>query len=174
MKMRRPRTLLGLVLLGLAFVTVPLLIAIGNAVLKLGQLAIESEAVLGDSATATLQNEKLVSLLSGMERNALQYLQLQGVVASASELLNLYDSDQVAFEESLAALTSLPKDPDIAEQLRRLTSISKEVHWALRSGANNGSIDMITDTKALVEKAGLKEGSNATPAEFVVEKAFVG
>jgi ferredoxin--NADP+ reductase len=33
---------------------------------------------------------------------------------------------------------------------------------------------MITDTKALVEKAGLKEGSNATPAEFVVEKAFVG
>jgi ferredoxin--NADP+ reductase len=37
-----------------------------------------------------------------------------------------------------------------------------------------GSIDMITDTKALVEKAGLREGSNATPAEFVVEKAFVG
>ncbi len=151
MKMRRPRTLLGLVLLGLAFVTVPLLIAIGNAVLKLGQLATESEAVLGDSATATLQNEKLVSLLSGMERNARQYLQLQGVVASASELLNLYDSDQVAFEESLAALTSLPKDPDIAEQLRRLTSISKEVHWALRSGANsgsgpnNGAIDMIIE-----------------------------
>ncbi len=87
MKMRRPRTLLGLVLLGLAFVTVPLLIAIGNAVLKLGQLATESEAVLGDSATATLQNEKLVSLLSGMERNARQYLQLQGVVASASDLL---------------------------------------------------------------------------------------
>jgi len=151
MKMRRPRTLLGLVLLGLAFVTLPLLIAIGNAVLKLGQLATESEAVLGDSATATLQNEKLVSLLSGMERNALQYLQLQGVVASASELLNLYDSDQVAFEESLAALTSLPKDPDIAEQLRRLTSISKEVHWALRSGANsgsgpnNGAIDMIKE-----------------------------
>jgi len=139
MKMRRPRTLLGLVLLGLAFVTVPLLIAIGNAVLKLGQLATESEAVLGDSATATLQNEKLVSLLTSMERNARQYLQLQGGVASASELLNFYDGDQASFEESLSALTSLPKDPDIAEQLRRLTSISKEVHWALRSGANNGS-----------------------------------
>jgi len=37
-----------------------------------------------------------------------------------------------------------------------------------------GSMDMINDTKALVEKAGLKEGSNADPAEFVVEKAFVG
>ncbi len=36
-----------------------------------------------------------------------------------------------------------------------------------------GSIAMLTDTKALVEKAGLSEGSNAQPAEFVVEKAFV-
>lgn len=37
-----------------------------------------------------------------------------------------------------------------------------------------GSMDMIADTKALVERAGLNEGSNASPAEFVVEKAFVG
>jgi ferredoxin/flavodoxin---NADP+ reductase len=37
-----------------------------------------------------------------------------------------------------------------------------------------GSMDMINDTKALVEQAGLREGSNAQPAEFVVEKAFVG
>ena len=37
-----------------------------------------------------------------------------------------------------------------------------------------GSMDMITDIKALTEKAGLKEGSNASPAEFVIEKAFVG
>ena len=28
--------------------------------------------------------------------------------------------------------------------------------------------------KALVEKAGLEEGSNSLPAEFVVERAFVG
>ena len=152
MKIRRPRTLLGLVLLGLAFVTLPLLIAIGNAVIKLGQLATESEAVLGDSATATLQNEKLVSLLTSMERNARQYLQLQDVVASARELLTIYDSDQASFEESLTSLTSLPKDPEIAEQLRRLASISKEVHWALRSGSNEGrskgndpALDMIIE-----------------------------
>lgn len=37
-----------------------------------------------------------------------------------------------------------------------------------------GSMDMIADTKALVEKAGLTEGSNASPDTFVVEKAFVG
>lgn len=37
-----------------------------------------------------------------------------------------------------------------------------------------GSMEMINDVKALVEKAGLREGSNAHPAEFVIEKAFVG
>ncbi len=37
-----------------------------------------------------------------------------------------------------------------------------------------GSMDMINDIKALTENAGFKEGSNAHPAEFVIEKAFVG
>lgn len=37
-----------------------------------------------------------------------------------------------------------------------------------------GSMDMIRDVKALVETFGLTEGSNSKPAEFVVERAFVG
>ncbi|MEQ8296602.1 MAG: ferredoxin--NADP reductase [Nitratireductor sp.] len=37
-----------------------------------------------------------------------------------------------------------------------------------------GSLDMIRDVKALVERSGLVEGSNAAPADFVVERAFVG
>ena len=145
MRIPRPRTLLGLVLLGLAFVTLPLLIAIGNAVLKLGQLKSESETVLSDSASSTLENQKLASLLATMERNSRQYLLARGVVASASDLLTLYDSDQAAFEQSLNTLTSLPKDAAIAEQLRRLATVSKEVHWTLRSGTADDSLDIIID-----------------------------
>jgi ferredoxin/flavodoxin---NADP+ reductase len=37
-----------------------------------------------------------------------------------------------------------------------------------------GSMEMIQDVKALMIKAGLTEGSNAAPAEFVIEKAFAG
>lgn len=37
-----------------------------------------------------------------------------------------------------------------------------------------GSKDMIDDTAAMVEKFGLTEGSNSQPAEFVIEKSFVG
>lgn len=37
-----------------------------------------------------------------------------------------------------------------------------------------GSMAMIKDVKELAEKAGFKEGSNSEPADFVVERAFVG
>jgi len=37
-----------------------------------------------------------------------------------------------------------------------------------------GSMDMIRDVKTAVESFGLTEGSNNKPAEFVVERAFVG
>jgi ferredoxin--NADP+ reductase len=37
-----------------------------------------------------------------------------------------------------------------------------------------GSMAMIKDTAALLEAHGLKEGSNADPGDFVIERAFVG
>lgn len=37
-----------------------------------------------------------------------------------------------------------------------------------------GSLAFNHDIRALLEKAGLREGANSDPAEFVVEKAFVG
>ncbi|UUX52198.1 ferredoxin--NADP reductase [Nisaea acidiphila] len=37
-----------------------------------------------------------------------------------------------------------------------------------------GSMAMLKDVKELCEKAGLNEGANNNPAEFVVERAFVG
>lgn len=36
-----------------------------------------------------------------------------------------------------------------------------------------GSMDFLKDTKALLEAAGLSEGANSKPGEFVVERAFV-
>ena len=37
-----------------------------------------------------------------------------------------------------------------------------------------GSMHMIRDVKELIEQSGLTEGSNAAPADFVIERAFVG
>ncbi|HLF11832.1 MAG TPA: ATP-binding protein [Gammaproteobacteria bacterium] len=141
MKLARPRTLLGLVLLGLAFVTLPLLVAVGNAVIKLGQLAAESETVLNEGAAATQENQRLASLLTDMERNARQYLVLQD-----TELLTLYDGDQAAFEQSLRALFALPRDPASTSQLSRLTAMSRNIQQTLRNGATEGALDIIINS----------------------------
>jgi two-component system sensor histidine kinase GlrK len=163
MKIGRPRTLLGMVLMGLAFVTVPLLVAIANAMVKLGQLATESELVLADSATATIENQRLSNLLDRMERNARQYLTLRNVV-SVSELLELYDSDQADFEESVTALRGLPNEAQVRDQLARLSSISKDVHRMLRSGATEDSLverfGMLSDATTSVED-GMRATTNA-------------
>ena len=37
-----------------------------------------------------------------------------------------------------------------------------------------GSIEMTKELKALAESFGLNEGANNAPAEFVIERAFVG
>ena len=44
---------------------------------------------------------------------------------------------------------------------------------AVDRGMICGSMDFLKDTKALLEAAGLNEGANSKPAEFVVERAFV-
>ena len=36
-----------------------------------------------------------------------------------------------------------------------------------------GSMDMLNDTKSILEGLGLDEGSNSRPSSFVVERAFV-
>ena len=113
MKMGRPRTLLGMVLMGLAFVTVPLLVAIVIAVLKLGQLATESEVVLENSGKATLQAERLTNLLTSMERNARTYVALEVASPAAQNTLVSYDRDQADFDESVSQIRVLPSDPPI-------------------------------------------------------------
>ncbi len=45
---------------------------------------------------------------------------------------------------------------------------------AIDRGMICGSAAMLKDTKELLEKAGLTEGANNKPSEFVIERAFVG
>ncbi|UUX49301.1 ferredoxin--NADP reductase [Nisaea acidiphila] len=44
---------------------------------------------------------------------------------------------------------------------------------AMDRGMICGSMDFLKDTKLILEKAGLSEGANSNPGEFVVERAFV-
>lgn len=115
MKLGRPRTLLGLILMGLALVTLPLLIGIVNAVIKLDQLASDSAAVVGQSAEATGETQRLSTLLTNMERNGRQYLVLR-----REETLALYEADHATLQEILSALEALSQNEAIDRQVQEL------------------------------------------------------
>ena len=74
-------------------------------------------------------------------------------------------------EESpkMGRITSLLSDGTLASDLG-LPPIDKDTDRVMICG----SMGLNTDVKAICEAAGLREGSNSMPAEFVLEKAFVG
>ena len=148
MRIGRPRTLLGLILLGLALVTLPLLLAVANAMLELGQLTGDSEAVVSDSATATLENQRIAGLLTDMERNARQFLVLQD-----QGLLDVYTGAQETLEQSMSLLSELPQDADTAAGLERLRSTSRIVHARLTGPASTGASEEVVSSFRVMSSA---------------------
>lgn len=108
---------------------------------------------------------------------------------------------ELAYGEELVAKTL--EDPLVGEfaagKLRHVTTVTQEdgprtgrvttliesgrlaadlgvppLNPATDRGMICGSMAMINDTKALLEKAGFKEGAVSDPGDFVIERAFVG
>ena len=69
----------------------------------------------------------------------------------------------------IGRITTLIEDGTLLRDLG-VTTLSPDTDRAMICG----SLAFNLDVKVLLEQAGLLEGSNSAPAEFVVEKAFVG
>jgi ferredoxin--NADP+ reductase len=69
----------------------------------------------------------------------------------------------------MGRITTLLKDGTVFRDLG-IDGISPATDRAMVCG----SIGLNTDMKEVLEGFGLREGANSAPAEYVVEKAFVG
>ncbi|MBI1400229.1 ferredoxin--NADP reductase [Hyphomonas sp.] len=83
--------------------------------------------------------------------------------------LTLYASTTRQPSERMGRITALIESGKLFEDLG-VPPLNPATDRAMMCG----SMEMIQDVKALMLKAGLTEGSNAAPAEFVIEKAFAG
>lgn len=119
-----------------------------------------------------------------------------------NEIILVHTCRQVAeLEYGVELVAALADDPligEFADRLKHVTSATREAHdcderitTMIETGSLFemigtpplnpetdramicGSMEMLKDVKILCEKAGLVEGSNAAPATFVVERAFV-
>ena len=105
MKIRRPRSLNGLILVGFGFVALPLLLAVLWVLVNLDQVAAQSERLVVTGVSAAENNRRLEEQLGSLERVARQY-----------EVLRNPESLQIMLDD-LASLQSQLRDmaPLVAE-----------------------------------------------------------
>ena len=88
----------------------------------------------------------------------------------ASEQLTLFNScTQTSSYSNQGRITSLINSGDLFKILK-ISALDPTHDRAMICG----SMDMIKDMKALLLSLGFKEGSNAVPSQFVIERAFAG
>ncbi len=121
-----PRTLRGLTLFGGLLLVVPMLGAVGYASVKLDQLARQGQAVVEDSVQATQSSQRVLNLLTQLERHARQYL-----VLNDPALLELYEQTREELTVTLAELSRLPQDDTTRATRAALSEQSRALGEAL-------------------------------------------
>ena len=126
MLLSKPRSLNGLMLLGLCLVALPLLIAVVNAAIQIRSLAAQSETLVVQGVKTTRYNQLLFEQIASLERSA----RLYQVIANR-ELLDVYRQNHERFLETLEALGKLKQDLRSAAQLQMLRTESLAIRQTL-------------------------------------------
>jgi ferredoxin--NADP+ reductase len=87
----------------------------------------------------------------------------------ANGRLSLYSSTTREISPRMGRITRLMENGKLYTDLN-IAPLNRETDRVMICG----SMHMLQDVKGLVEAAGFEEGSNNKPADFVVERAFVG
>jgi two-component system sensor histidine kinase GlrK len=117
-----PKSLSGLMLLGVAVIAVPLLVAIFNAALQIQQLADSSRTVASEGIGAARASEDLMSEVLLLERATLQ----QQVLADP-KLLEVYREDHAQLTASRTQLTHQLRTREGIQALTRLGDLQNRI-----------------------------------------------
>ncbi len=121
-------SLVQLVLIGFAVVTLPLGLALATAWVAVDHLASKGQEAVINAVHATQASRNLVEQITDIERHARQYQ-----VLSDPALLESYQSQRDSFLETLAGMERLNVGPTVWAQVRRLEETSKTTFAVLES-----------------------------------------
>jgi two-component system sensor histidine kinase GlrK len=110
MRLRRPRSLNELILIGFGLVAAPLLLAVVWALVNLDRVAEQSERLVFTGVTAAENNRLLQENLGTLERVALQYQVLRN-----PESLQIMRDDLATLQAQLASMAPLVEEADAAD-----------------------------------------------------------
>jgi two-component system sensor histidine kinase GlrK len=115
MRLPRPKSLNGLLVLGFVLVSLPLLLAIIRAATKMNEFSAESQTLVIQGVQATDQNQSLSKQLSSLERSARVYQ-----VIGEQELLAAYQERLERVSNTLDEIATNSTDATRTEQIREL------------------------------------------------------
>src|ERR1017187_3203801 len=124
MRLPRPKSLSGLMLIGFTIVAAPLLFAIVNAAVQMYPLSNRREQLVVHGMQGTRHNQRLFEEIGALERTA----RLYQIIPSA-ELLEVYARNQQRLVSTIEELLTLPLDPQSQLDARALRSDADRL-WA--------------------------------------------
>ena len=122
----RPRSLTGLMLIGFALVTVPLLIAVITAAAKVRQLADESTALVQSGVAITHHTQALFQQIASMERSVRLYQVLRD-----NSLLAVYRETSERFRDNLLQIERPGADERRSLHVKSLRQLHERIDATL-------------------------------------------
>ncbi|HUO81793.1 MAG TPA: HAMP domain-containing sensor histidine kinase [Gammaproteobacteria bacterium] len=154
MRIARPKSLFGLILIGFALVAVPLLAAVLWAAVYMDRLAERSEALIVNGVQATRASRLIVEQITSLERNARLYQ-----VLNDPGMLNLYVAKHSELKDTIESLSRLLAHAAVTESLVQLRATSESILADLRAG--EGTPELMPDRfRALSAHAGVIAGAS--------------
>jgi two-component system sensor histidine kinase GlrK len=120
MRLPRPKSLSGLMLIGFTIVAAPLLFAIVNAAFHMNRMANRSEQLVKRGMQVTRNNQRLSVEIAGLERSARLYQ-----ILPSNDLLEAYGRNQQGLESTLEELLTLTLDAKTQAEVRDLKANSE-------------------------------------------------
>jgi two-component system sensor histidine kinase GlrK len=132
MRIPRPQSLNGLILVGFGLVALPLLVAVIWALVNLDRLAEQSERLVVTGITAAENNRQLSQQIASLERVARQYLVLQN-----EDSLALMQQDLASVERTIESIWPLAEKAN-ADSFARAIRVSAQRIVSTLSTADQG------------------------------------
>src|SRR5438552_868346 len=130
MRMPRPRSLSGLMLIGFTIVAAPLLFAIVNGAVQMNRLSARSQQLVVHGMQGTRNNQKVLEELGALERSARLYK-----IIGTREMLDGYIVHHERLIATIHDLLTLPMDTDSQNDVRALESEAGHLLLELRQAA---------------------------------------
>ena len=127
MRIWRPKSLSGLILVGFSVVAVPLLLSVVRAATQMNRLASESEQLVIQGVKATRDSQNLNEQLTVMARRARLFQ-----VTGREDLLLSYEELHESFVELTARVATLPVDTSEQSAPARLHDQAQDIYRALQ------------------------------------------